>query len=303
MRASFLCTAVAIALSVSVSLLASCDEPVPENDSCEGAWFEPFLAPESESTGDLSCAEGALSVEPAFDAACQVNAELAGQVVDHQSSDPAPDIDVDVFHSNDLSSDPDWSATSDAEGAVAHEVPLCTPIAYRTDRGADGNARVTFGQHVIIEPGEDGAAPSFDFRSVANGTISLITLILAVDLKDENGFVFGKAAGCDGDVAVDKVQILVRDESCSVPQSFSPGYTTNETPDAFARATTADGFFFGSNVPPGEWILEGYVRDGESFRLVASAPITVRAKEVTLVDLQLGRSDGVRLKERCRSGC
>jgi hypothetical protein len=44
------------------------------------------------------------------------------------------------------------------------------------------------------------------------------------------------------------------------------------------------------------------VTDGASFRLVASAPITVRAKEVTLVDLQLGRGDGLRLKAGC-SGC
>jgi hypothetical protein len=281
--------------------LAACDEPVPENNSCDGDWFVPFLANETESTSDLSCAE-ALSDAAPFDAACQTTAALEGQIVDHQSGDPLPDIGVTVHHGDDLGAAADWTATSDADGAVAHDVPLCTPIAYVTDRGND-DARVTFGQHVILTPGDDGAAPAFDFRSVANGSISLITLILGVDLKDENGFAFGKAVGCDGDVAVEKLQVLVRDENCTVPPLFSPGYTTNELPDAFARATTADGFFFVSNVPPGTWTLEGYVTDGDSFRLVASAPMTVRAKEVTLVDLQIGRSDGVRLKANCTSGC
>jgi hypothetical protein len=88
-----------------------------------------------------------------------------------------------------------------------------------------------------------------------------------------------------------------------VPATYAPGYTNNELPDAFARATTPDGFYFVSNIPPGTWTLEGYVRDGESFRLVASAPLVVRAGQVSLVDLQIGRSDGIRLKAGCTSGC
>jgi hypothetical protein len=130
----------------------------------------------------------------------------------------------------------------------------------------------------------------------------LVTLILGVELADENGFVFGKVAGCDGDTAVDKVQILVRNDTCSVPQSFSTGYTDNELPSGFVNATTDDGFFFASNVPPGEWTLEGYVKTTDGFRLIAAAPMAVRAREVTLVDLQIGRSDGVRTKAGCR-GC
>lgn len=286
-----------------IPLASSCDEPVPENNSCDGPWFEPFLAVETESTADLSCAEAEeLTDAPPFAETCQATVALAGQIVDHQSGDPVADIDLDVHHGDDLEAAADWSATSDDAGAVADDVPLCTPIAYVTDRGADGDARVTLGQHVIIAPNEDGDV-AFDFRSVANGTLSLITLILGVDLDDQNGFIFGKAVGCDGDVAVDKLQVLVRDDSCSVPATYSPGYTSNELPDAFARSTTPDGFFFVSNIPPGTWTLEGYVRDGESFRLVASAPLVVRAGQVSLVDLQIGRSDGLRLKAGCTSGC
>src|SRR5688500_2965470 len=121
--------------SVVVSLLSllllgvlSCDEPVPENNSCDGPWFEPFLAAETESTSDLSCAE-TLSDAPPFAASCQATAALAAQTVDHQSGDPVASIDVDVHQSDDLGADPDWSATSDEAGAVAHDIPLCTPIA------------------------------------------------------------------------------------------------------------------------------------------------------------------------------
>jgi hypothetical protein len=301
MRASFFAPLVVAPLVVApLAVLSSCDEPVPENNSCDGAWFEPFLAAETDSTADLSCAE-ALSAEPAFAASCQARAALAGRAVDHQSRDPIVGASVEVHESNDLDASPDWSATSGELGVIEHDVPLCTPIAYQNDRG-DGNARVTTGQHVIIAP-DDAGDVAFDFRSVGNGTLSLITLILGDELDDANGFIFGKVVGCDGEIAVDKVQALVRDENCSVPSTYSPGYTTNETPDAFARATTDDGFFFVSNIPPGTWTLEGYVRDGESFRLVASAPIVVRASQVSLVDLQIGRSDGVRLKAGCTSGC
>lgn len=306
MRSSLLSISLFLTQVFVLTAALGCDEPVPENNSCDGPWFAQFLAGEVESPSDLSCAQGAPAAPDApspFDASCQVNAELEGQTVDHQSRDPVGDMALDVFHSNDLAADPDWSATSDEAGAVAHEVPLCSPIAYVTERSTPDEARVTFGQHVIIEPGEDGAAPAFDFRSVKNDTLGLITLILGVDLDDANGFIFGKAVGCDGDAAVEKMQVLVRDESCSVPATYSPGYTSNEIPDAFARATTADGFFFVSNIPPGDWTLEGYVTDGDSFRLVAAAPLTVRAGQVAMVDLQIGRSDGLRLKAGCTSGC
>ncbi len=280
-----------------------CKQPVPENNTCDGDWFSQFLADEPAPEADLSCAAGALTDEDPFDASCAVAATLDARTVDHQSKDPVGGMSVDFFAGDDLTAAPDWSATSDADGNLSHDdVPLCAPIAYVNDRN-DNDSRVTVGQHVVLEPGDAGAAPTFDFRNVANGTLSLVTLILGVDLKDENGFLFGKVAGCDGDVAVDKVQILVHDDNCSVPKAFSSGYTDNELPSAFVRSTTADGFFFGVNVPPGDWTVDGYVKDGDSFRLIASAPISVKAGQVTLADLQIGRSDGLRTFTRCTGSC
>jgi hypothetical protein len=294
---------VVVALAGSALLAASCRPEVPENDSCEGDWFTQFLiAGEPDTSADLSCVGDTLVNDNPFDASCQTTATLDARTVDHQSKDPVGGMTVSFFANDNLDSDASWTETSDGDGLFTQQVPLCTPIAYVNDRN-DNDSRITVGQHVVLEPGENGDAPTFDFRNVANGTVSLIATILSVNQKDENGFMFGKVAGCDGDAAVDHVQVLVHDETCSVPKDYLAGYTDNEFPSAFLLSTTTDGFFFGNNIPPGDWVVEGYVNDGDSFKLIASTSISVKAKQVTLADLQIGRSDGVRLHESCTSAC
>src|SRR5688572_7007049 len=100
---------------LAVLVLVACDEPVPENNSCDGAWFAQFLADETESTSDLSCVGDAL-VDTPFDPACQITAALAAQTVDHQSKDPVAGMSVTVHHSDDFAAAADWTATSDENG-------------------------------------------------------------------------------------------------------------------------------------------------------------------------------------------
>jgi hypothetical protein len=117
------------------------------------------------------------------------------------------------------------------------------------------------------------------------------------------GMVFGKAIACNNDDALEGVQIIIRDDACKIPdgsESFI-GYTSNKLPDPSLRTTSPDGFFFATNVPPGQWVLEMYVASGEGHRHIGSAPVLVKAVRVSLVDVRVGRDDGVVMPPECLS--
>jgi hypothetical protein len=286
------------AILILVPLLACSPPPPPNEDGCAGDWFADYLREGEAPEADVSCADGALAHD-AIDETCVADATIDGTLVDHESSDPVADVEIEVFLANAATGDPDQTLTSDAEGKIAVDAKVCAPFAYRTDRGND-EARVTTKQHLILAPGDPLV---HDFRSVRESSVGLIKTLLQQELTEGTGIVFGKAAGCDGDSAVDRVQVIVRDADCKVPPDYAAGYTSNRVPDVFLAATSTEGFFFAMNVPPGDWILEGYVQDGDSFRVVAQTPVTVSAEEVTLADLALGRDDGLVVPPGCRGGC
>jgi hypothetical protein len=288
-----------LAASLALAALA-CDPPPPPNDDgCTGDWFADFLRAGDPTTADLQCVGDALGRDDLVDAACAQTATVAADVVDHESSDPIADVPLEVFFGDDAEDDADVDTASDTDGVVSFDAPLCAPLSYRTTR-TDEDARVTVGLHELLAPGD---APQFSFRSVRESTVGLIGFALGQELTAGTGIVFGKATGCDGDAAVDRVQVIVRDADCQVPEGFAAGYTTNRVPDAFLASTSEEGFFFAMNIPPGDWTLEGYVPDGDSFRLIAAAPIAIAADEITLADLALGRDDGLVVPPACRDGC
>lgn len=290
-------TAVPAALALAA---LACDPPPPPNeDGCTGEWFADFLRAGDAPAADLACVGDALGREDLVDDACTGTTTIAADLVDHESSDPVADVPLAVFFGDDAAAEPDVEISSAADGVVSFDAPQCAPLSYRTAR-TDEDARVTTGMHELIAPGD---APQFSFRSVRESTVGLIGFALGQELTEGTGIVFGKATGCDGDAAVDRVQVLVRDADCKVPADFAAGYTTNRVPDAFLASTSAEGFFFAMNLPPGAWVLEGYVSDGDAFRLVAAAPITIAADEVTLADLAVGRDDGLVVPPGCRGGC
>jgi hypothetical protein len=55
-------------------------------------------------------------------------------------------------------------------------------------------------------------------------------------------------------------------------------------------------------VPPGEWQLDGFAWEGGLLN-VGSAPVTVLADAVTMVDIHVGRDDGVGYPEICFAAC
>lgn len=279
----------------------STGDPAPQNDGgCVDGWEETFITDLPTRVGDVSCMGDALE-SPSADAACVVDVALEGQAVDHQSSSPAADIEVAFHLDDDLESTPDQTLTSTADGSIdLAAFPVCAPLAYRSEGDPSGTFP-TLGQHRIYPP---GAPVEADFRSVAIGTINLVTLGFGVSREEGAGMVFGKAIACNNDDALEGVQIIIRDDACKVPdgaESFV-GYTSNRLPDPSLRATSNDGFFFAMNVPPGSWVLEMYEASGDGYRHIGSAPVDVVADAVSLVDVRVGRDDGVVMPPEC-FGC
>jgi hypothetical protein len=274
------------------------EEPPPQNDDgCVDGWQDDFLGEVPAADGDLSCFAGTLA-SPAPPAACQTTIPLAGQTVDHQSSDPIGRSSVDVFYDNDATGAVDLSFTSNDDGVYTGDIPACQALAYRTERAEADEAPLTLQQHKVLSPEEQPIA--YDFRSVSWATVNLITspLFFGIEIEDGKGMLFGKAVGCDFE-AIANVQVLVRDANCRVPEGSLVGYTAGELPAPGERATTTDGFYFVMNVPPGDYTLEMYrVTDGGN-ALIGSAPATVEPDGVSLVDVFIGRDDGQVMPDEC----
>lgn len=274
------------------------DPPAQNDAGCVDGWQDDFLGEVPAAGGDLSCFDGELA-SPAPPAACQVEATVAGTTVDHQSSDAIGGVSVEIFEDNDHTAGGASFCTSPEDGACDGAVTMCRPFAYRTERADADEAPPTLQLHKVLFE-EAGEPFTYDFRSVAQGTVDLITspLFFGVEIEAGKGMLFGKAVGCDYEALVN-MQVLVRDTDCRVPEGSLVGYTANELPAPGERATTADGFFFVMNVPPGDYTLEMYRVTGDGNELVGSAPAIVEADGVSLVDIFVGRDDGQVMPEEC----
>ncbi len=292
-------TALAL-LALALSACPADDDPPVNNDGCDGAWYVDFLGDTEPFAGDLGCFDGSIANTPPA-AEHQVNVGLDGTCVDHQSSDGAPDIDVEVYFNNDHTGTPDLTFGCDGAGMApaGNDVPACQPISYTTTRDGNDPARPTLVQHKVWDVADDPL--QYDFRSVAVSTTNLITspLFYGVEIEEGKGMLFGKAIGCNFEALVN-AQIVIRDDECRVDPDMLVGYTTNELPDVFARATTEDGFYFGINVPAGSWTVEMYRQIDDGFEFLGSTPATVEPDGVTLVDVFIGRTDGQVIPEACQ---
>jgi len=279
------------------------DPPEQNEDGCEGDWFTDYVGDTDPVGGDLSCWGGTLE-NTAMDSAKMTDIVLNGQSVDHQSSDPHPNISVDLFYGDDHNATADLNFTTDGAGRSADglTVPACQAVSYiaTRDGGDEAPAPPTLLQHKVWDIDEDPL--NYDFRSVSEGTVNLVTgpVFYSLEIEAGKGMMFGRAFDCIFESVVN-AQIVIRDADCKISTEALVGYTTNELPDPYARATTADGFYFGINIPAGDWFVDMYGQNADGgFDLLGSAPATVEPDTVTLVDVAIGRSDGLVVPMACR---
>lgn len=280
----------------------SCREAPPENASCEGDWHEQFLYPApGELVGDTSCWTPGEEVPDEVDAACQSEVSVELQVTDYQDQVPVPEASLTIYAGDALDGE-GRDVTMDDDGIVTESVALCTPIAYRTTRAS--GALPTVGLHEVFSPEEP---VEVHFQSISDGSRGLLELTFQRDIADGNGAIAGRLLGCDGE-PLENAQVIVRDASCSVFTESYVGYFTNQLPDVFRAATSADGVYSALNVPAGDWVVEMYApvpgragEDPQPHVLAASATITLAADGATIVDLQLGHTDGVFYPAECAS--
>ena len=280
----------------------SCREPTPENASCDGEWFEQFLYPApGELVGDVSCWTPGEEVADNVDARCQADVAVEVQVTDYQDQVPVPGAAVTLYAGDSLEGEAS-DVTMDDDGIVTESVLLCTPTTYRATRSE--GALPTTGVHEVYSPEEPVEA---HFQSISEGSRSLLELTFQRDIAPGNGAVAGRALGCGGE-PLENAQVIVRDAECHVSTDGYTGYFTNQLPDVFRTATSADGVFAVLNVPPGDYTVEMFApvpgragEDPQPHVLAAAATLTLEADGATIVDVQLGHTDGLFYPAACSS--
>lgn len=291
----------ALALLI-LAALSSCREPPAENTSCDGDWYEQFLFPApGELAGDTSCWTPGEEVADEVDPACQAEVSVEIQVTDYQDQVPVPGSSLTLY-ANDSLADTSREVTMDDDGIVTETVALCTPTTYRTTRPE--GALPTVGLHEVFSP-EDPV--EVHFQSISDGSRGLLELTFQKDIAEGNGAIAGRMLGCDGE-PLENAQVIVRDANCGVPTESYAGYFTNQLPDIFRASTSADGVYAVLNVPPGDYTVEMYAPepghaadDPQPHVLAASATLSLAADGATIVDLQLGHTDGVFYPAACAS--
>lgn len=280
----------------------ACREPTPENTSCDGDWYEQFLYPApGELVGDVSCWTPGEEVADNVDQRCQVEASVEVQVTDYQDQVPVPAASFTLYAGDSLEGEGREVATDD-DGIVTETVLMCTPTTYRSTRSA--GALPTTGAHEVYSPEEP---IEVHFQSISDGSRGLLELTFQKDVADGNGAVAGRTLGCDGE-PLENAQVILRDAECRVPTDGYTGYFTNQLPDVFRASTSADGVFAFLSVPPGSYTVEMFApvpgratEDPQPHVLAGGAEITVEADGATVVDVQLGHTDGLFYPAACSS--
>jgi len=298
-------------LSFVVATQAACmsEDPVDAGDhaTCEESWAERALPPLAERSGtavsgDLSCS--AATDAPArwltVDAACIERAQLTGKAIDPHLGYAFGGVVYEFFFSDVDNGLAEVIRTSNEDGTLSNVfVPTCAPFTYVATGDRD-TALPTTRQHIAV-PFEETWAGDLTFFSGA--AVATLASLLGESLIAGRGALFGRVVGCDGAPIVG-AHVVVRDGACRAidDEGGATGYTrfgAFAVVDPALRATSDDGGFFAVNVPEGGYVVEAFVTDGEVTRPIGRAPVAIAGDEVALVDVQVGRADGVALPAAC----
>lgn len=298
-----------LSLVVAASSACTSEGPVDagEHAACDEAWAERALPPLDERrgtavSGDLSCS--ADTDDPArwltVDAACIDRAQLTGKAIDPHLGYAFGGVVFEFFHGDIDNGLAESIRTSNEDGTLSNVfVPSCAPFTY-VATGDPDTALPTTRQHLAVPHGEAWAG---DLTFFSGAAVATLGSLLGESLVEGRGALFGRVIGCDGAPVVG-AHVAVRDGACRAidDEGASTAYTrfgAFTLVDPALVATSDDGGFFAVNVPEGGYVVEAFVTDGDVTRPIGRAPVAVAGDEVALVDVQVGRADGVALPAAC----
>ena len=287
-------------------LLAACDSSEDSSDTDAGGPvddgvldFEDLVNVTEEGVGEFACyTAGDPWITQTVDTAKQVESPASIRIVDFQEDDPVPEASVSFWFADDVSTTPDATGVSDANGIVAVDVPACTPTSYLTYTNPDLEAtRDTFEAHQIFAPPTVDTIEA-DINSVSRVTYQLIPSLLGVSPAPDKGVIAGTAYDCAGE-PIRNAQIVVRDANGAIPQSLIVKYFVDEFPNRDQPATSPDGLWVAINVPEGTWYVDLYAVRGGTVSLLGTTAVQSFAQSINISNVYTGIGDGVKYPESC----
>ena len=300
-------------LTLAALLLAGCGDKDEESTDDTGSSgtedrFATFVYVTEAASGDFTGFESGYTdawLIQDVDPTKQVTASMTGMVEDFETGDEVEEATVEIFHNNDPTSTPDQSLTSDGDGAISGEWPLCAPVAYSTYTDpALGDTKVTFQVNEIYGYSEEkkGSGPSavdVTLNSVSSSTYQVIPSLLGVSPDIDKGVVAGTVYDLNGD-PVYGAQVIAVDSAGNIPESLVVKYFVDEFPNRDQEWTSEDGLFVMVNVPTGDWSLEAYVSDGAGGHLLMGATnVNVIADSINISSVYIGYGDGISYPASC----
>ncbi len=268
--------------------------------------FSDFVYVTDAAVGDFTGFEGGYTdawLSQSVDSSKQTTVSMTGKVEDFESGDEVKEATVEIFHNNDPTGTPDQNLTSDDNGEVSGQWPVCAPISYATFTDPDLNdTKVTFQVNEVYGYTEEkGGAASVDvqFNSVSTSTYQVIPSLLGVSPDTDKGIVAGTVYDLNGD-PVYGAQVVEVDASGNIPETLVVKYFVDEFPNREQEWTSEDGLFVMVNVPTGDWSLEAYISDGAGGHLLMGATnVNVIADSINISSIYIGYGDGISYPASC----
>jgi hypothetical protein len=306
------------AFLLAATVLAGCsgggdaDKGKGDDDDDDVDPFTQFVDPPGEVSGDFTCFTPA--TEPTWlaadlDPAKQADWSIEGLVEDFENGTPVVDATVELFTSDEVAGTPDAFATSDVNGRVTLDGPSCTPLTYRVNPVQYPiPTRETFKVHQVYGAPTGDTITDASFVSVSDVTYQLIPGLLNIQIQPGLSIIAGTAYDCARDPSaasddpvgkIEGAQVVVYDADGNIPETLGVNYFLADFPAADQRATSDDGLWVATNVPPGAVRVELWGRVGGELVQLGATELDAKADSIAIANIFAGYGDGVKGPATC----
>ncbi len=249
--------------------------------------------------GDRACYDGGDWLTQEVDTALQVTESVSEVIEDFEFENAVPDASLDVWLADEVDGAPDVSVDANDSGVVTTDLPVCTPLAYRTRvPPALDSHKDTYEFHQVFEPAASSpeAAP---YNAVARSTYLVILSLLGVTADPTLGVVAGTLYDCNQE-PIEGAQVVVVDDEGEIAPGSLTKYFIDSFPARDQPYTSDDGLWTAINLPPGNWNVEAWVSDGDGGHTrIGSTRLEIFADSINISNIYTGFSDGIRYPDSC----
>jgi hypothetical protein len=262
----------------------------------EPAVFEDFINTDKTPEGDLTCVptDGTWLTQD-VDATLQVSGSHTLTVLDFESDAPLAEANVDIWYADDATGIPDTSGVSDDNGEVSLDVPVCTPISYKTWTDPELEiTRDTYEAHQIFAP---DSAFDGELNSVSDVTYKIIPGLLGIPIEDGAGIIAGTVFGCD-DEPIEHAEVVIKNADGTIPPTLRVKFFVND-PNRDQADTSPDGLWVAVNIPPGVVTAEAYTWNGTEHVLQGMTVVRSYPDSINIGNIYAGFDGGVKYPAEC----